>query len=194
MDENTVVKPVWLHAEKTQPAIKKQHATKAEILRARSQDLAKQQNKFTAEEETVEVAEYLLGTETYAFQLKYLVEVCSLSEVTYIPCAPPYVAGVINLRGQIITLIDIHLFLGITAKPVKIFNKALIVGKEKCAVGFLADEVIGARKVSLKELQSDLPGLKGLCADYLYGVTPDRLVILDGNRILDDPRLNRAST
>lgn len=194
MDNSKIIsKPVWLHAEnlaeKTEH-ISKQNLTKQEILRARSQALAKQQTASLVHEETIEVAEFLLGTETYAFELDHLREVCPLSDVTYIPCSPAFVAGVINLRGQIITLIDIHSFLGIPGKEVHVFNKGIIIERGRLAVGFLADEVIGARKIATKGLQTKLPGLQGLCADYLHGVTKDRLVILDARKILEDPRLN----
>lgn len=195
-DHRSTSNPVWLHAERTAAeaplAVQTGASSKAEILRARSKALAKQQDNTTINDETIEVAEFLLGTESYAFELDHLREVCPLSEVTYIPCSPAFVAGVINLRGQIITLIDIHSFLGIPGKTVQVFNKAIILERGKLAVGFLADEVVGARKIAVEGLQTKLPGLRGLCADYLYGATKDRLVILDARKILEDSRLNRS--
>jgi len=56
-------------------------------------------------------------------------------------------------------------------------------------VGILADTVTGVRSVPVLEMQSQLPTLQGLSPDYLKGVTPEALIILDADKILADPRL-----
>jgi len=55
--------------------------------------------------------------------------------------------------------------------------------------GILADDIVGMRTIALKDLQLSLPTLTGLRADYLKGVTPDRLVVLEGEKLLTDDRL-----
>ncbi|MBX9688760.1 MAG: chemotaxis protein CheW [Candidatus Obscuribacterales bacterium] len=194
----TLNKPVWLHSEA--PAKSERSATSAlsgltkkEILRARSRQLAKQQAKLI-DEDSFEVAEFLLGNESYSFELEHLREVCTLAEVTYIPCSPDFVVGVINLRGQIIPIIDILTFLNITGNErLQVYNKAIIVQKDKLVVGILADEVVGAKKISTGSLQFTLHGLEGHGSQYLKGVTKERLVILDADKILVDERLSPSA-
>jgi purine-binding chemotaxis protein CheW len=189
-------KPVWLHANnqtKTEKAATSSLSglSKKEILRARSQQLAKQQQKATVDD-SIEVAEFLLGNESYAFELEHLREVTQLSEVTYIPCSPEFVVGVITLRGQIIPIIDILLFLNISTNDerIQVYNKAIILQKDKLVVGILADEMVGATKLNTGSLQFTLHGLDGQASHYLKGVTKERLVILDAKKILADERLN----
>lgn len=146
--------------------------------------------KRTAEsEETVEVVEFLLGDSAFAFELEQLTEVCQLTGVTWIPGAPEFVLGVINLRGQILPVIDLKTFLGIEQGGVRVFNKALIFRKGKLVVGFIADEVIGARKVPLSQLQHDVTTFCGAGSEYFRAVATDRLILLDGRKIMSDRRL-----
>jgi purine-binding chemotaxis protein CheW len=115
-----------------------------------------------------------------------------LTEVTYIPCSPESVVGVINLRGQIIPIIDLLKFLNvdIDGERIQVHNKAIIVQRDKLVVGILADEVVGAKKISSSSLQLTLHGLEGRGSQFLKGVTKERLVVLDASKILDDERLS----
>jgi purine-binding chemotaxis protein CheW len=56
-------------------------------------------------------------------------------------------------------------------------------------LGLLADVVLGVRTLPRAELQASLPTLSGIAADYLLGVSADRLIVLDLERILADPKI-----
>jgi len=192
-----LTKPVWLHSEtpQTEEAASLSPSalagmSKRDILKARSKQLAQQQTK-ASDEDSIEVAEFLLGNESYAFELEHLREVCTLTEVTYIPCSPESVVGVINLRGQIIPIIDLLKFLNVDdGERLQVHNKAIIMQRDKLVVGIVADEVVGAKKISSSSLQLGLHGLEGRGSQFLKGVTKERLVVLDANKILDDERLS----
>ncbi len=194
-NENLASKPVWIHSDaqpsEEAPPSALASMSKKEILKARSKQLAQQQAK-SSDEDSFEVAEFLLGNESYAFELEHLREVCTLTEVTYIPCSPESVVGVINLRGQIIPIIDLLKFLNvdIDGERIQVHNKAIIVQRDKLVVGILADEVVGAKKISSSSLQLTLHGLEGRGSQFLKGVTKERLVVLDASKILDDERLS----
>lgn len=162
--------------------------TKQEILRERARELSKDQSAIVIDD-TIEIVEFLLGNGCYAFELDYLREVCPLADVTYIPCSPPFVVGVINLRGLIIPIIDILTFLDMGNARVPVFNKAVILQKDKLVIGILADEVIGATKISVSSLQHSLSVFDGQTGDYVRGLTKERMVVLNARTILDDPRL-----
>jgi purine-binding chemotaxis protein CheW len=55
--------------------------------------------------------------------------------------------------------------------------------------GILADEIRGVRNVLSKDVQAGLPTLTGIRLEYLLGVTEDRLIILDGGKLLTDKNL-----
>ncbi len=165
---------------------------KEEILRRRAVVAARKQSGLT-EESTIDIVEFLLGKEVYAFELNVLREVVPLTAVTYIPAAPAFVLGVINLRGRIVAIIDLKAFLGVASDSISVFNKALILEKDDLIVGFIGDEVTGAKSVPLRLLQHSLPALTGLSADYFQALTDERVVILNGARILQNQRLNPNS-
>ncbi|HEY9793533.1 MAG TPA: chemotaxis protein CheW [Candidatus Obscuribacterales bacterium] len=166
--------------------------SKSEKLKSRRRSLAAQR-RTTVDEEVIEIVEFLLGEDAFAFELEQLTEVCPLVGVTWIPGSPPFVLGVINLRGQIVPIIDLKTFLGIQAGAVTVFNKALIFQQGQLIVGFLADEVIGAKKLPLSSMQFSVGMLCGATADYVRAVTNDRLVILSADKVLTDSRLNKKA-
>lgn len=163
----------------------------AETLRARAKALAKKRAK-DQEEESFEIVEFLLDNESYGFQPQKLREICLLSYVTTIPCTPSFIVGVINLRGQIITIVNIKILLGFQQQMVAVHNKAIIIESGKLCIGFLADEVVGVRKVAVSSMQHTLSTLSGLSATYLKGITTDRMIILDVEKILNDSRFSQT--
>jgi purine-binding chemotaxis protein CheW len=165
-----------------------------EILKRRSKTLSTPKTAMHVED-TVEIAVFLLGNDLYGFDIEHLREVCTLSDVTYIPCAPNFVVGVINLRGQIIPILDILLFMNMSGNSDRpcVFNKAIILERNKLVVGFLVDEVIGARQVPVSSLQQILHADDGHKAEYVKGITKERLVVLDAGKLLEDPRLTGRS-
>ena len=88
------------------------------------------------------------------------------------------------MRGQILTVIDIKKFFELPDKGISDLNKVLILRLGNLELGILADVMLGVRSLPLDDLQASLPTLIGIRAEYLRGVTPDRLVVLDAERIL----------
>lgn len=55
-------------------------------------------------------------------------------------------------------------------------------------VGILADTIHGVRRIPLGDLQPSLPTLTGVRAEYLKGITGGRLIVLDADKLLSDPK------
>ena len=72
---------------------------KQKILRARAQALAREPEAEEAARRTLEVVEFLLAYETYGIESSYVREVYPLKAFTPLPCTPPFVLGIINIRG-----------------------------------------------------------------------------------------------
>ena len=83
---------------------------KKTILKARAKALALEPEREKRKGEYLEVVEFLLAYETYAIETAYVREVYPLKELTVLPCTPPFVLGIINVRGQILSVIDIKKF------------------------------------------------------------------------------------
>ncbi|MCP4349996.1 MAG: purine-binding chemotaxis protein CheW [Desulfobacterales bacterium] len=162
---------------------------KAEILRERARLLAQEAEAMKQEGEYCTVVEFLLADERYAFELACIREVCPLKELTPIPCTPSFVLGIVNFRGQILSVIDIKKFFDIPGYDLTNLNRIIILHSDEMEFGVLADEVLGVRSILLSEIQPSVPTFTGIRAEYLKGVTKDRVVILNGEKILADKNI-----
>lgn len=137
------------------------------------------------EEGFIEVVEFRLAAERYAFESSMVREVVPISELTPMPCTPPFVLGIINLRGQILSVIDIKKLFGLPEKGITQLNKVIVLSSDEMEFGVLADEVSGSGRVRSDALKR-LPTLTGLREEFLKGVTGEGLVVLDAGRLLAD--------
>lgn len=158
------------------------------ILRERALALAREPER---EEAAVglEVVEFLLAYERYGIESSYIREVYPLKDLTPLPCTPPFVLGIMNVRGKILSVIDIRKFFDLPQKGLTDLNRVIIVHDDFMEFGILADAILGVRLIPVRELQPSLPTLTEVRADYLKGVTEERLVVLDGGAILSDRRI-----
>jgi purine-binding chemotaxis protein CheW len=161
-------------------------AEEKSILKARAQALAREPLPAETAGECLEILEFLLAYERYGIEMCWVRETLPLRELTPVPCTPPFVLGLINVRGQIMSVIDIKRFFDLPEKGLTDLNKVIIVGHGEMAFGVLADAVCGVRSLPLAELQPSLPTLTGVREEYLKGVTKERMVVLDGRKLLGD--------
>ena len=159
------------------------------ILRKRAKILARQLELDQDSGAGLDILEFLLTHETYAIEMRWVAETFPLKELTPLPCTPPFVAGIINVRGRILSVIDIRKFFGLPEKGLTELNKVIIVHNAEMEFGILADEIIGTRTIPLAEVQLPLPTLTGIRGEYLRGVIRKRTAILDGAKLLADKSL-----
>jgi len=160
------------------------------ILRARARSLAAgSKAKAAPAHLLVEVVEFVLGPERYGIESCHIREIHPLSEFTPLPCTPPFVLGLVNVRGQILSIIDIKKLFDLPEKGLTDLNKVIVVHANQMEVGILADAIVGVRSIALEELQPALPTLTGTRAEYLKGITKDPMVVLDVENILSDEKI-----
>lgn len=159
------------------------------ILEARAKALAREPKAHETAAEAIEVVIFLLAHETYAVESSYVREVYPLKEFTPLPGTPPFVLGIINVRGQIVSVVDLKKFFDLPEKGLADLNKVIILRDDHMEFGLLADVILGVRSAPLREIQPSLPTLTGIREDYLRGVTSERVVILDAQKLLSDKRL-----
>ena len=160
-----------------------------EILHARARALAREPQHGQESADAIEVIELVLAQEKYAVESAYVREIYPLNDLTLLPCTPPFVLGIVNVRGQILSVIDLKKFFELPEKGLTDLNKVIVLRSETMEFGVLADVIAGARAVPLREVQSSLPTLTGIREEYLRGVTADRTVILDAGKLLSDPKI-----
>ncbi len=162
---------------------------KSNILRTRARSLAREPERLQDTTTSLKVIEFGLAHERYAIEAAYVQEVDPLEDLTPLPGTPPFVAGIVNVRGRILAVIDIKKFFDLPEEGMIDAHKMILVHTAEMELGILADTVAGVRSIPLDAIQASLPTLTGVREEYLKGVTAERLVILDIARILADPRI-----
>jgi purine-binding chemotaxis protein CheW len=162
-------------------------ADRENILQRRAQALAREPQDVSLE--AIEVVEFLLAHESYAIASAYVREVYPLNAFTPLPCTPPFVLGITNIHGQILSVIDLKKFFDLPDGGLTDLNQIIVVHDAHMVFGLLADAIVGVRSIPLKDIQASLPTLTGIREAYFQGVTGEGLVLVDAGRLLADPKL-----
>jgi len=162
---------------------------KNSILKERARILSREARNDGAGEEYIEIVEFLLAHERYGIETTHILEVYPLKELTPLPSTPPFVLGVVNARGRIISVVDIKKMFDLPDRGLTDLNKLIIVRVNGMELGLLADTIVGVQRVLLQNIQPSLPTLSGIRAEYLRGVTKERQVIIDAEKMLLDKKL-----
>jgi len=135
------------------------------------------------------VLEFLLAHEHYASEVRYIREVYPMRSLCPVPCTPPFILGVVNIRGQILSVVDIKRLFDLPEKGITNLNRILVVQSGATLFGLLADEVAGIREVPVRDLEPSLTTFSGLRKQYIRGITDERLIVIDMATMLSDRRL-----
>jgi len=159
-----------------------------QVLKERARALARQPGS-AATRDMLELLEFRLADERYAVETRYVREVHPLRDLTPLPGTPAFVRGIVNLRGRIVPVFDLKKFFSLPEQGLTDLHRIIVVRGRDLELGLLADVVVSVRLIAADKLTPALPTLSAIGAEYLKGVSDERLVVLDLERILADPRL-----
>ena len=159
------------------------------VLEERARALTREPAQAESDDDWIEVVEFTLAHERYAIASEHVREVYPLEELTPLPCTPSFVLGIVNLRGEILSVIDIKKFFDLPEKGLTDLNKVIVLESEDMVFGIVADAISGVRRILRTDIQPSLPTLTGIREDYLQGVTAERVVVLDAGKLLNDEKL-----
>jgi purine-binding chemotaxis protein CheW len=159
------------------------------LLEKRASELAVKPVRALETGERLEIVEFTMAHERYGIESKFVQEVSPLRELTPLPGTPPFVMGIVNLRGRVISLVDLKKFFALPEKGLSDTNHVIMLSSPEMEFGILADALLGVRDVLAGELQGDIPTFTGHRKEYLVGVARDGTVVLDARKILGDPNI-----
>ncbi len=114
--------------------------------------------------------EFSLGGEDYAIPLLMVREVISIPETTPIPKAPKHFVGLMNLRGQVISIVDLRTKLNIKPDEKSVDNAVIIVDFDGMNIGVVVDSINRVLVFGSDEIQ-EMPELESqVKSDYILGV------------------------
>jgi purine-binding chemotaxis protein CheW len=155
---------------------------------------SKRQTQALATAEVERRDQYLaftLGDETFAMDIRSIREVIQFGSVTDVPLMPPFIRGVINLRGSVVPVID--LFIRFGRLETKVASRTCIVileltqGESTPEMGVMVDNVSEVLSIAASEVEPAPAFGSDIRAEFIAGVAKvgDRFVILlDVNHVL----------
>lgn len=162
--------------------------TREERLQARTREWA-QAIEDERPESLIEVLCFTLGEELYAIETRHVAAALPLPQFTPLPGTPPFVLGIVGVRGHIVSVLDLRVFFQLPIEGLSDKNYLVVLRSADMEFGLLADRIRGIEQLRRDSLQAELANLTGIRARYLLGVTPDQKTVLDGARLLGDPDL-----
>ncbi|WP_028110164.1 chemotaxis protein CheW [Ferrimonas futtsuensis] len=141
------------------------------------------------EDKVLQWVTFRLDNETYGVNVMQVREVLRFSDIAPVPGAPHYVLGIINLRGNVVTVIDTRARFALPQADVTDTTRIVIIETENQVVGILVDSV--AEVVYLKSSEIDTAPNVGTeeSAKFIQGVShrdDELLILVDLNKLLTD--------
>jgi purine-binding chemotaxis protein CheW len=158
-----------------------------------------EQSLITQEEDTQKgkFLTFTLGSETYGLDIKYVIEIIGIQEVTEVPELPEYVKGIINLRGKIIPVMDVRLRF---KKPFREYNDrtcTVVVEINDICIGLIVDAVSEVLSIQEQDIVPPPDLNKGLGNKYIKGigkVKSEVKLLLDCNKLLSNDEIQNLES
>jgi purine-binding chemotaxis protein CheW len=135
----------------------------------------------------VELATFYVGDALCGMDILKVQEINKLMQMTKVPQAPDYVVGILNLRGQIVTIIDLGLKLGLGATDLSQDPRNIIVNSAGAHVGLLVRKISDVVSADMERRELAPANMRGIQGDYFTGVykTDNNLIgILNVDKVL----------
>lgn len=137
----------------------------------------------------IQVACFRLGEDLYAADIMRIKEIIRLQKLATLPKSPPFVEGVLSLRGTVIPVVDLRRRFDLAVTPHSRDTRLLIVTVGGQVVGLVVDEVTEVISVPVRDIKAPPRMATGVGAEYLVGVCLARdslIMLLNLDRILSD--------
>jgi purine-binding chemotaxis protein CheW len=132
---------------------------------------------------------FRLGDEKYGINVMQVQEVLRITEIAPVPGAPSYVLGIINLRGNVVTVIDTRSRFGLMPKDVDDYTRIVIIESDDHIIGIQVDSVAEVVDLRASEIETAPNVGNEESSKYIQGVTSrdnQLLILVDLNKFLSD--------
>jgi purine-binding chemotaxis protein CheW len=139
--------------------------------------------------DTVELASFFVGEALCGMDILKVQEINKLIEMTRVPQAPEYVLGILNLRGEIVTIIDLGKKLGLKSTKISEKTRNIIVNSNGEHIGLMVEQISDVVQAKFEKIEAPPANIGGVQGKYFTGVlkTKDRLIgILDVGKVLEE--------
>jgi purine-binding chemotaxis protein CheW len=130
--------------------------------------------------DTIQVVSFKLGSEEYGVDIAQVQEINRMVSITHVPRAPQFMEGVINLRGQLIPIIDLRARFGMPRTEHTKNTRIVVTEIGAKRVGMVVDSVSEVLRLATDHIEEAPEMITGVDTEYIRGVgkIEDRLIIL----------------
>ncbi|WP_210395072.1 chemotaxis protein CheW [Motiliproteus sediminis] len=152
-------------------------------------DKATAEQQHDANDQQMQWATFKLADEFYGINVMQVKEVLRLTEIAPVPGAAPYILGIINLRGNVITVVDTRTLFGLERRDNSDDSRIIVIELEDQVIGMLVDAV--AEVIYLRQSEIERAPNVGTeeSTKFIQGVSyhnDELIILLDLNRMIDD--------
>lgn len=158
---------------------------KTEHLERQSSDIDQEMSQFVT---------FLIANESYGVEVLSVKEILGMTAITPVPNTLDFMKGVINLRGEVVPVVDMRRKFGLDAKEYDGFTVIIIVEVKKRLIGMIVDAVSDVADIPVNAIQSTPHFSAQIETDFIRGigqVGENLIIILDVDRILTTDEFNR---
>ena len=145
-------------------------------------------NANGASEGTEEFVTFTIAGQLFGIPVLQIQDVLSSYQITPVPLAPPEITGSLNLRGRVVTAMDLRLRLGLSARAKEAESMSIVAENEGELYSLMVDSVGEVLALSKSAYERNPPTLDAkfrTFSDGIYRLDKQLLVVLDVNRLLD---------
>ena len=148
-------------------------------------------NETTKIDDVIQWVTFRLADEVYGVNVMQVQEVVRVTEIAPVPGAPNYVLGIINLRGNVVTVIDTRTRFGLGTKEEDDSTRIIILEVDNNVIGILVDSVAEVANLRTSEIETtpNLGNEDNARARYIQGVHSREdgiLILIDVNKMLSE--------
>ena len=147
----------------------------------------------TSDDPVIQWVTFRLSGETYGINVMQVQEVLRYTEIAPVPGAPPYVLGIINLRGNVVTVIDTRLRFGLPSADTTDQTRIVIIEAENQVVGMLVDAVAEVVYLRQSEIETTPNVGNDESAKFIQGVchkNDELLILVELEKMMSDEEWN----
>lgn len=146
-----------------------------------SEEIEQESEEYISEDNIIQVVSFsLLNDVEYGIDILSIHEILKVIDVARLPNTPPFIKGVINLRGNVIPVVNVRKRFGYKESKITDESRIIVVGVQGKLIGLLVDIVFQVFRIPLKDIDTPSELIEGVSAEFIQGVArmKDRLIVI----------------
>jgi purine-binding chemotaxis protein CheW len=135
---------------------------------------------MSPQEKELTLVTFALGKEMFGVPIQQIKEIIRVCEIIHVPNTPPFMEGIINLRGSVVCVMDLRKRFHVSNPELSHFNRILIIEMKERILGLIVDKTSEVVRLSESSLDPIPPEMKSMDTRFLkaVGKNADRFILI----------------